>query len=47
VAILVIRFWPSEHRETQVPATGQISEKSIAVLPFADMSEKKDQEYFR
>jgi len=46
VAILVIRLWPSEHRETQVPATGQISEKSIAVLPFADMSEKKDQEYF-
>jgi TolB-like protein len=28
---------------TPVPA---ISEKSIAVLPFADMSEKKDQEYF-
>jgi TolB-like protein len=23
-----------------------INEKSIAVLPFADMSEKKDQEYF-
>jgi TolB-like protein len=23
-----------------------VSEKSIAVLPFADMSEKKDQEYF-
>lgn len=27
-------------------AAGEISEKSIAVLPFADMSEKKDQEYF-
>jgi len=29
----------------EVPATA-VAEKSIAVLPFADMSEKKDQEYF-
>ena len=28
------------------PAAPAISEKSIAVLPFTDMSEKKDQEYF-
>jgi TolB-like protein len=28
------------------PASSGVSEKSIAVLPFADMSEKKDQEYF-
>jgi TolB-like protein len=28
------------------PATPVISEKSVAVLPFVDMSEKKDQEYF-
>ncbi len=28
------------------PVTTAISDKSIAVLPFADMSEKKDQEYF-
>ena len=28
------------------PAQGAIPEKSIAVLPFIDMSEKKDQEYF-
>ena len=28
------------------PAAPTISEKSVAVLPFADMSEKKDQEYF-
>jgi TolB-like protein/Flp pilus assembly protein TadD len=28
------------------PAGSAISEKSIAVLPFTDMSEKKDQEYF-
>ena len=29
-----------------VPASSAISDKSIAVLPFVDMSEKKDQEYF-
>jgi TolB-like protein/Tfp pilus assembly protein PilF len=28
------------------PATPIISEQSVAVLPFVDMSEKKDQEYF-
>ncbi len=28
------------------PATVAIADKSIAVLPFVDMSEKKDQEYF-
>ena len=28
------------------PATVPIADKSIAVLPFVDMSEKKDQEYF-
>jgi TolB-like protein/DNA-binding winged helix-turn-helix (wHTH) protein len=28
------------------PATVAIADKSIAVLPFTDMSEKKDQEYF-
>jgi adenylate cyclase len=29
-----------------VPASPTIPEKSVAVLPFVDMSEKKDQEYF-
>jgi adenylate cyclase len=29
-----------------VPATPAIPDKSVAVLPFIDMSEKKDQEYF-
>jgi TolB-like protein/Tfp pilus assembly protein PilF len=29
-----------------VPTAAPISDKSIAVLPFTDMSEKKDQEYF-
>jgi TolB-like protein len=28
------------------PATAAIPDKSVAVLPFVDMSEKKDQEYF-
>ncbi len=30
----------------QAPTEAAVSDKSIAVLPFADMSEKKDQEYF-
>jgi TolB-like protein/Tfp pilus assembly protein PilF len=45
-AVLAVRFWPSKHGDAQAPAIAQISDKSIAVLPFADMSEKKDQEYF-
>ena len=40
---VAIRFWPMK---AQTQAVAAISEKSIAVLPFADMSEKKDQEYF-
>jgi TolB-like protein/Flp pilus assembly protein TadD len=35
-----------KHGEAQTPSVEAISDKSIAVLPFADMSEKKDQEYF-
>jgi len=38
-------FWSSKH-VAQVPAVAAITDKSIAVLPFVDMSEKKDQEYF-
>jgi TolB-like protein/tetratricopeptide (TPR) repeat protein len=32
--------------QPSAPSASAIPEKSIAVLPFADMSEKKDQEYF-
>jgi TolB-like protein/tetratricopeptide (TPR) repeat protein len=32
--------------DTTVASTPVISDKSVAVLPFVDMSEKKDQEYF-
>jgi TolB-like protein len=32
--------------ESLLPASAPVNEKSIAVLPFTDMSEKKDQEYF-
>jgi adenylate cyclase len=32
--------------QPSAPSAGTIPDKSIAVLPFADMSEKKDQEYF-
>jgi TolB-like protein/Tfp pilus assembly protein PilF len=43
------RFWFARHRASDQPttaATSVLSDKSIAVLPFTDMSEKKDQEYF-
>lgn len=46
------RFTPRSEAELPgasipaVPAGPIISEKSVAVLPFVDMSEKKDQEYF-
>jgi TolB-like protein/Tfp pilus assembly protein PilF len=56
--LVVDKFWlsrPVTGEQTTVVATGApattpvvpaTSEKSIAVLPFADLSEKKDQEYF-
>jgi TolB-like protein/Flp pilus assembly protein TadD len=43
---LGLHFWSSSHRVAQPAAAVAITDKSIAVLPFADMSEKKDQEYF-
>jgi TolB-like protein/Flp pilus assembly protein TadD len=55
VTLFADRFWLSKHLTTEQPAAGKsaaspiapaISEKSIAVLAFVDMSEKKDQEYF-
>ena len=45
----VDKLWFVRHSTTEGPttaATNAVSEKSIAVLPFTDMSEKKDQEYF-
>jgi TolB-like protein/DNA-binding winged helix-turn-helix (wHTH) protein/Tfp pilus assembly protein PilF len=49
--ILADKLWISKQIAQEKPATATaalpaISEKSIAVLPFVDMSEKKDQEYF-
>jgi TolB-like protein/Tfp pilus assembly protein PilF len=41
-----VRFWMSSHNAAQPAAVAAIVNKSIAVLPFVDMSEKKDQEYF-
>jgi len=49
IYVLAGKFWLSKRADevqSLVEATPAISEKSIAVLPFADMSEKKDQEYF-
>jgi hypothetical protein len=43
---VVMHFWPLRREDASVPAVAALSGKSIAVLPFADMSEKKDQEYF-
>ncbi len=42
---LGLYFWSSKHG-AQLPSVAAITDKSIAVLPFVDMSEKKDQEYF-
>ena len=47
--VLANKLWLSKHIASEQPttsATNVVSDKSIAVLPFTDMSEKKDQEYF-
>jgi TolB-like protein/Flp pilus assembly protein TadD len=52
--LLVDKFWLSRQATIAAPAAAPlvtatipaISDKSIAVLPFADLSEHKDQEYF-
>jgi TolB-like protein/tetratricopeptide (TPR) repeat protein len=48
--ILAEKVWVHGHNASATRVAGAtseaISDKSIAVLPFADMSEKKDQEYF-
>ncbi len=43
---VLVRYWPPKQGNAQSPTVMAILDKSIAVLPFADMSEKKDQEYF-
>jgi TolB-like protein len=43
------KFWLTKHVTAAQQSTGTapvVNDKSIAVLPFADLSEKKDQEYF-
>jgi len=41
------KFWLSKRvTSAAAPVAAAVAEKSIAVLPFVDMSEKKDQEYF-
>ena len=47
--VAVDRFWLSKRVDGQqslIEAKPAILDKSIAVLPFVDMSEKKDQDYF-
>lgn len=41
-----VRWWSSKHQPVQPVAADTAVDKSIAVLPFVDMSEKRDQEYF-
>jgi TolB-like protein len=48
-ALLADKFWLAPHdtaEQRTTAAANPVSDKSIAVLPFTDMSEKKDQEYF-
>jgi adenylate cyclase len=41
-----IHLLRSKQGNAQAPAVAAVSDKSIAVLPFADLTEKHDQEYF-
>jgi TolB-like protein/DNA-binding winged helix-turn-helix (wHTH) protein len=45
VAALALHFWSPIRSNADRPSVA-VRDKSIAVLPFVDMSEKKDQEYF-
>lgn len=45
-ALVGVHFWSQSHKAAQPVGAATITDKSIAVLPFVDMSEKKDQEYF-
>lgn len=44
--VLGVHFWSQSHQAAQPAAAITVNDKSIAVLPFVDMSEKHDQEYF-
>ena len=49
ISVLAYKAWlskPVDEQASPVSATAAIPEKSVAVLPFVDMSEKRDQEYF-
>jgi adenylate cyclase len=41
-----VHFWSQTHKAMQAAAATAVADKSIAVLPFIDLSEKHDQEYF-
>jgi TolB-like protein/Flp pilus assembly protein TadD len=44
--VLGMHLWSHSNKAAQSTAAVAITDKSIAVLPFVDMSEKHDQEYF-
>src|SRR5215472_3514355 len=45
-SLVADKFWFSKRTASSTLSTRTVTERSIAVLPFADMSEKHDQEYF-
>jgi len=45
-SVLGVHFWSAHYGGTKAPASAAISDTSIAVLPFSDLSEKRDQAYF-
>lgn len=45
-ALVVWQPWWMMSDRARAPDAGRSMDKSVAVLPFADMSEKRDQEYF-
>jgi TolB-like protein len=45
-ALVVWQPWRMMSDRARAPDAGRSMDKSVAVLPFADMSEKRDQEYF-
>jgi adenylate cyclase len=46
VVTLAVHFWSQSRSGAETRALTAIHDKSIAVLPFVDMSEKRDKEYF-
>jgi len=46
VALIALAFWKYDSKPTDLASVKATVDKSLVVLPFADMSPKKDQEWF-